>query len=84
MSGGRMSGKELERVDAMEDLDVVAQLVISVRRNGAMSVAGCIHEEAYALAMLESARDVVKSHNARRRINEGGAQALAPESSLVR
>ena len=78
-----MNEAELERIDAREDLDVVAQLVISVRRNGAMSVAGCIHEEMYALAMLDSARDVVRSHNARRRINGGGSQQLAPESRLI-
>lgn len=46
---------------------VIAVLEIKVRRNGAMSVAGSINDEVYALAMLDSARDSIKSHNARGR-----------------
>ena len=63
--------------------DVVAELKIQVRRSGAMSVAGCIHEEAYALAMLESARESIKSHNARQRLNGGQAVIVPPENRLI-
>lgn len=62
---------------AVRDDEVVAELVIRVCRNGAMSVAGCIHQEAYALAMLDSARQSIKSHNARQIIN-GGGQLILP------
>ena len=51
----------------------VAVLEIAVRRNGSMSVAGCINDERYALAMLDNARDTIKRHNARRLIAAGGA-----------
>ena len=43
---------------------------IKVRRNGAMSVEGCIHEKDYALKMLDAARDSINSHH--KRINGGG------------
>lgn len=63
--------------DALYDDDVVAVLELKVRRNGAMSVAGCINEEAYALAMLDNARDTIKRHNAKQKIN-GGASLIIP------
>lgn len=47
----------------------VAVIEIAVRRNGAMSVAGCINNLAYALAMLDQAKDTVRRHHAR--INAG-------------
>lgn len=59
--------------DALYDDDVVAVLELKVRRNGAMSVAGCINEEAYALAMLDNARDTIRRHNAKQKINGGGS-----------
>lgn len=43
----------------------VAVLEIAVRRNGAMSVAGCIGDLTYALAMLDQAKDSVRAHHAR-------------------
>lgn len=63
--------------DNLYDDDVVAVLELKVRRNGAMSVAGCINQEAYALAMLDNARDTIKRHNAKTKIN-GGAQLIVP------
>jgi hypothetical protein len=53
--------------DALHDDDTVCYLLIQVRRNGAMSVAGHINNEAYALAMLEQAKETVRSHAMRRR-----------------
>lgn len=50
---------------------IVAYLKISVRRNGSMSTEGCIDQEAYALAMLDNARDAIKNHNARKKLNDG-------------
>ncbi len=63
--------------DDLHDDDVVAVLELKVRRNGAMSVAGCINDEQYALAMLDNARDTIKRHNARRVI-DGGGSVLIP------
>ena len=60
----------MSRNEQRED-DVVAELRIRVRRDGAMSVAGCIQEEAYALAMLEHAKDTIRQYSARQRINKG-------------
>jgi hypothetical protein len=50
---------------------VVAYLAIKVRRNGAMSVEGCIYEERYALAMLDTARDTIRRQNSRQRLEDG-------------
>ena len=63
---------------------VVAVLEIKVRRNGAMSVAGCINEEKYALAMLDNARDTIKRHNAKNTINGGGKVIIpAHDTGLI-
>jgi len=43
----------------------VAVLEIAVRRNGTMSVAGCINDMTYALQMLEEAKDTIRRHHAR-------------------
>jgi hypothetical protein len=42
---------------------IVASLEIKLRRNGAMSVGGSITDEKYALAMLESAKDSIRSYH---------------------
>lgn len=56
-----------QMADALDD-DVVAQIKIAVHRNGAMSVAGCIDEEMFAIACLQQAIQTVKDHNMRRRM----------------
>lgn len=54
-------GKE-ERADgSLRDDDVMAQITITVYRSGAMSVAGDIHDENFALTLIDAARDSVKS-----------------------
>lgn len=50
---------------------IVAYLKISVRRNGSMSTEGCIDQEAYALAMLDNARQSILNYNQRKRLNDG-------------
>ncbi len=50
-----------------EDVDVMARLVVTVYRSGAMSVAGDIHDENFALSMIDAARDSVKSHHLRQK-----------------
>jgi hypothetical protein len=70
--------------DALYDDDVVARLVIAVRRNGAMSVEGCINDEPYALAMLDNAKDTIKSHNMRRRMSLGGKIIIPANATGLR
>jgi hypothetical protein len=43
----------------------VAVLEIAVRKNGSMSVAGCINDLAYALKMCDEAKDAIRRHHAR-------------------
>ena len=43
----------------------VAVLEIAVRRNGSMSVAGCINNLAYALQMCEEAKAAIRRHHDR-------------------
>lgn len=50
----------------IRDDDVLASLIIKVHRSGAMSVAGDIHEEQFALSMIDAARDSVRSHHLRK------------------
>ena len=57
---------EYERGD-----DVMAKLTVTVFRSGAMSVAGNIEDRAYALALIDGARDAVINHHARM-ANQGG------------
>jgi hypothetical protein len=45
-------------------------LEIRVRRNGAMSVAGDIYDLPYALAVLDNAKDSIRSHHARLHQND--------------
>lgn len=47
----------------------IAVIEVGVRRNGSLSVAGCINNLAYALAMLEEAKDTVRRYHAR--LNSG-------------
>jgi len=43
----------------------VAVIEVSVRKNGSMSVIGAINDLAYALAMLDNAKDAVRRHHSR-------------------
>jgi hypothetical protein len=61
----------MSNINDVRDDEVVAYLRIAVRRNGAMSVEGCINEETYAKSMLDAARDVITRHN-RKKINDAG------------
>lgn len=63
---------------------VVATIEIKLRRNGAMSVAGSITDEAYGLYLLDTARDTLRSHHARARI-QGGSAIIVPahDTALV-
>ena len=58
--------------------DVVAEIVISVRRNGAMSVAGAINDEYYAIAMCDNAKDAIKSHHVRTKLNANSPVIIPP------
>jgi hypothetical protein len=53
--------------DALYDDGVIAKIEICVRRSGAMSTAGSIEDEAYALAVLDHAKDAIRQHHARKR-----------------
>lgn len=50
---------------------IVATLTISVYESGAMSVAGNIENEQYALALVDAARDSVINHHKNQNLNSG-------------
>lgn len=50
---------------------VVSEITVSLRRNGCMSVAGAITDLTYALYLLDTARDTVKSYHARAAMGMG-------------
>jgi len=51
---------QTERVD--DDMNVVAYVTLSLRRNGAMSITGNIADAKLTLGMLESAIESLKRH----------------------
>lgn len=53
------------------DDDCIAEIRVKIARSGAMCVAGCIHDEVFAVACLEQAVQSVKDHHKRLR-GEGG------------
>ena len=59
----------------------VAVIEVRVRRNGAMSVAGSINDEHYAVTMLQHAIDAVRNHNAKRRLGERGGLLISPKDT---
>lgn len=72
-----MNGHATRDPDDPED-DVITFLELKVRKNGAMSIAGCIDHTEYAIAMLDNARDTIKRRGAQKRIQEGKA-AIIPQ-----
>jgi len=49
-----------------DDNDIMAQITVTVYRSGAMSVGGDIHDEKFALTLIDAARDSVHSHHLRK------------------
>ncbi len=45
---------------------VVLQLIITLHASGALSVSGAIGDKAYALALLDNAKDAIRNHHTRR------------------
>lgn len=79
ISGGRDA-------DDIHGDTVVFAIEISIRRNGAMSVAGSINDMEYALMVLESAKESVKSYHARKVLGQtGGGTLIVPahDTALV-
>lgn len=58
--------------DALYDDAPVTRIEIVCRRNGALSVGGDIGNLAYALAVLENAKDALRSYHTRRPITIPG------------
>lgn len=59
-------GISLEQKYEADDQDVMAQITVTVYRSGAMAVSGDIHDEKFALSLIDAARDSVKSHHLRK------------------
>lgn len=59
-----------------DDLTVVAELRVRIHRSGAMSVAGSIGDETYAIACLEQAIQSVKDHH--KRLRGDGSALIVP------
>lgn len=51
----------------LRDDDVLATITVRVHRSGAMQVAGDIHDEKFALSMIDAARDSVRSYHLRQK-----------------
>lgn len=62
---------------------VVFELVIQIRRNGAMSVAGSINDLEYAKIVLESAKDTLNTYHARKRLGHDSIIVPAYDTALI-
>lgn len=60
-----MSDNYARDPDALYDETKVAVLEIAVRRNGSLSVIGCIDNLDFALKMCDEAKDAIRRHHAR-------------------
>ena len=58
-------GDKIDQKYEADETDEMAKLTITVYRSGAMSVAGDIHDENFALSLIDAARDSVRSHHLR-------------------
>jgi hypothetical protein len=67
----------------MRDDDVIAEIRIRCRRDGAMSVAGDIQDKMYALAMLDSARECIENHHQRQQFMDGKSVMIPPQQGLI-
>ena len=63
--------------------DVMAELKVRIHRSGAMSVSGAIHDEKYALSMLEAARDSIINHHRKGRNLAAGLILPAHDNPLT-
>jgi hypothetical protein len=78
------------KVDRTSDPDdahgdtVVAEIVIQLRRNGCMSVAGSITDEVYARHLLDTARDTLTNYHIQQKLgNRSPIIVPAYDTSLV-
>lgn len=64
---------------------VVAEIVIQMRRNGCMSVAGSIEDYQYGKFLLQTATDTLGSYHARKQMGGGGLNLIVPahDTALV-
>jgi hypothetical protein len=62
---------------------VVAEIVISMRRNGCMSVQGSINDHEYAKFILDTARDTLNTYHARKRLGIDSIIVPAYDTALV-
>ena len=70
-------------MDNLHGDTIVSQITISCARNGVMKVEGSITDEVYALAMLETAKDVVKNYAKRAIGNDKAIIVPAYDTALV-
>lgn len=70
--------------DELHGDTTVFEIVISIRRNGAMSVSGSINDHEYAKMVLASAMDSLDTYHARKRLGLGqGIIVPAHDTALI-
>jgi hypothetical protein len=69
--------------DELHGDTTVFEIVISIRRNGAMSVSGSINDLEYAKIVLTSAIDSLDTYHARKRLGVEGIIVPAHDTALV-
>ena len=80
----RLSGHSAGRdPDELFGDTVVFELVIQIRRNGAMSVAGSINDCEYAKLVLKTAMDTLDTYHARKRLGLDTLIVPAHDTALV-
>lgn len=71
-------------LDDLHGATVVCRISLEMDRTGNMRVEGSITDEAFALFMIDTARDTIKAHHARRRLGQT-SQIIVPayDTALV-
>jgi hypothetical protein len=70
--------------DNLFDDTVVSEIIIQLRRNGCMSIAGSISDEKFAKKMLDTARDTLTNYHIQRRMgNRSPLVVPAYDTALV-
>jgi hypothetical protein len=78
---GYSPGKD---ADNLYDDTVVAEVLIQMRRNGCMSVAGSIEDYQYAKFLLDTASDTLGTYHAKKRLGKGSPLIVpAHDTALI-
>jgi hypothetical protein len=79
----RLAVKSLKPAAVFAENEVVAELTLVGRRNGAMDIQGNIYDDTYALLMVDHMREKIRSHVDRKHLEGGKGILIKPQDSGI-